>query len=146
MNEDQERMTQIELFIRAFWRRINSYKGKFDKELPSQLPVEFKWAIDVSLGAIDDEIAKNRLTAIRATEQQIEEEVIAPKELASITERCLGALGNLKESQGQERKDFESWHTKEYGYNQLSGHSNSLEARWNDRGTSQGDIGGSIKG
>lgn len=33
---------KLEGFIRAFWRRIEPYKNEYGKELPSELPLEFK--------------------------------------------------------------------------------------------------------
>ena len=32
----------LEGFIRAFWRRIEPYKNMYGKELPDELPLEFK--------------------------------------------------------------------------------------------------------
>ena len=32
----------FEGFIRAFWRRIEPHKNDYDKELPEELPIEFK--------------------------------------------------------------------------------------------------------
>lgn len=39
LNEDHP---QFENFIRAFWRRIEPYKNDFAKELPEELPVQFR--------------------------------------------------------------------------------------------------------
>ena len=32
----------FEAFIRAFWRRIEPFKNEYGKELPEEIPIEFK--------------------------------------------------------------------------------------------------------
>jgi hypothetical protein len=40
-------------FIRAFWRRINAYKNEYGKELPEEMPVQFKASMETALLVFD---------------------------------------------------------------------------------------------
>jgi len=44
---------KFEAFIRAFWRRIEPYKNKHGKELPGEMPVEFKASMATALLIFD---------------------------------------------------------------------------------------------
>lgn len=41
---------------RAFWRRIEPYKDKFEKELPESLPVEFMSFMGTALSQLEDHV------------------------------------------------------------------------------------------
>jgi len=47
--KDLSEHPDFENFIRAFWRRIYVYKDKYGKELPEELPVEFRASMATAL-------------------------------------------------------------------------------------------------
>ena len=46
----------INAVSRAFWRRIEPYKNKFEKELPEKLPVEFESFMGTALSQLEDKV------------------------------------------------------------------------------------------
>lgn len=46
---DLEDHPDFEGFIRAFWRRIEPYKNDYGKELPKEMPVEFRCHMGTAL-------------------------------------------------------------------------------------------------
>lgn len=44
---------KFDAFIRAFWRRIHDYKIMYGKELPEQMPVEFRASMETALLVFD---------------------------------------------------------------------------------------------
>lgn len=44
---------KLDVFIRAFWRRVNAYKNLYDKELPEKMPVEFRANMETALLVFD---------------------------------------------------------------------------------------------
>lgn len=45
----------IENIARAFWRRIEMYKNDYGKELPEELPVEFRASMETALMLLDSD-------------------------------------------------------------------------------------------
>jgi hypothetical protein len=43
----------FDAFIRAFWRRIDVHKNDFDKELPEEMPVQFRASMETALLVFD---------------------------------------------------------------------------------------------
>jgi hypothetical protein len=66
---------KFDAFIRAFWRRINAYKNDFDKELPEEMPVQFRASMETALLVFDDDesgFRKGR-SMQRLTDREIEQ-------------------------------------------------------------------------
>lgn len=70
-------MDNVEKFIRAFWRRIYPFRHAFDKELPEEMPVQFRAHCETAM------IWLRGSTAIQLIEQerrrQIEQEGWTPE-------------------------------------------------------------------
>lgn len=48
---------KLDAFIRAFWRRINAYKNDFEKELPKEMPVQFRASMETALLVFDNDVS-----------------------------------------------------------------------------------------
>lgn len=42
-------MDNTDKFIRSFWRRIHYYRNKYEKDLPEEMPVEFRAACETAM-------------------------------------------------------------------------------------------------
>jgi hypothetical protein len=51
--ETLPRSQNFNAFIRAFWRRINAHKNDFGKELPEEMPVQFRASMETALLIFD---------------------------------------------------------------------------------------------
>lgn len=51
-----DRDSDINGVIRAFWRRIEPFKNDYNKELPKDLPVEFRAHFNTALTILDHQI------------------------------------------------------------------------------------------
>jgi hypothetical protein len=51
--ETLPRSQNFNAFIRAFWRRINAHKNDFEKELPEEMPVQFRASMETALLIFD---------------------------------------------------------------------------------------------
>jgi hypothetical protein len=54
--ESLPRSPRFDPFIRAFWRRIHDYKIMYGKDLPEQMPVEFRASMETALLVFDREM------------------------------------------------------------------------------------------
>jgi hypothetical protein len=55
--DELPKSSKFNAFIRAFWRRINAHKNDFDKELPEEMPVQFRASMETALLVFDKEPA-----------------------------------------------------------------------------------------
>jgi hypothetical protein len=50
---DLPKHPKFNAFIRAFWRRIDAHKNDFSKELPEEMPVQFRASMETALLVFD---------------------------------------------------------------------------------------------